>query len=80
MSALLALIPWEWLAALGAGIAALAASWLGGRKSGKTAAKIETLKEELKAHDRINKADTGADLSDEQRIERLRSIARELGN
>ena len=80
MSALLALIPWEWVAAFGAGVIALAASWLGGRKSAKTAAKLDAAKQELKAHDRINKADTGDDLSDEQRIERLRSIARKLGN
>ena len=80
MSAPLALIPWEWLAAFGAGVIALAATWLGGRMSAKTAAKLDAAKQELKAHDRITNADTGDDLSDAERVERLRSIARELGN
>ena len=80
MTALFALIPWEWLAAIGGVIAALAATWLGGRRSAKTAAKTETLKDEVKAHDRINKADTGAGLSDSGRIERLREYAKRHGN
>jgi len=80
MTALLSLIPWEWLAGIGAGIIALASIWLGGRKAGKTAAKIETLKDEVEAHERINKADVGAGLSDDQRIERLHDYAKRHGN
>lgn len=80
MTWLLSLIPWEWLAAFGAGIVALASIWFGGRKAGKTAAKIETLKDEVKAHDRINKADTGAGLSDSDRVKRLREYAGRHGN
>lgn len=33
----------DWLAAIAVGIAALASIWFGGRKSGKTAAKIEEM-------------------------------------
>jgi hypothetical protein len=77
---LLALIPWEWLAAIGGIVAALLATWLGGRRSAKTAAKIETLQNEDKAHDRINKADTGAGLSDSDRVGRLRDYAKRHGN
>ena len=64
MTALLALIPWEWLAAIGAGIAALAATWLGGHRSAKTAAKIETLKDEVKAHETRDKVDRDAGTGD----------------
>ena len=76
MSWLLALIPWEWLAAIGGVVAALAATWLGRRKS----AKIETLQNEVKAHERLNKADTGAGLSDGDRVDRLRDYAKRHGN
>jgi hypothetical protein len=38
-----------WGLAIGAGVIALASIWFGGRKAGKTAAKIETLKDEVKA-------------------------------
>jgi len=45
-----------WLWAIGAGVIALAATWLGGRKAGKTDAKMDQLKNEAQAHDRINRA------------------------
>ena len=64
MSWLLALVPWEWLAAIGGVVAALAATWLGGRKSAKTAAKIETLKDEVKAHETRDKVDRDAGTGD----------------
>lgn len=70
MTALLALIQWEWLAAIGGGVTALAATWLGGRKAGKTAAKIETLKDEVKAHETRDKVDRDAGTGDAH--ERLR--------
>jgi hypothetical protein len=69
-----------WAVAIGAAAIALASIWLGGRKAGKTAAKIETLQNEDKAHDRINKVDTGVGLSDSDRVERLRSYAERHGN
>lgn len=37
-------------------------------------------KEELEIHDRINKADTGAGLSDDDRIARLRDFAKRHGD
>ena len=74
----MSLLGWEWLAAIG-GIIALAATWLGGRKSGKTAVKLDAAQKELAAHDRLNETDTGADLTDDERVERLRAIARRLG-
>ena len=69
-----------WGLALGGAVIALASIWFGGKKAGKTAAKIETLKDEVKAHDRINKADTGAGLSDSDRVDRLREYAKRHGN
>ena len=70
MTAILALIPWEWLAAIGGVVAALAATWLGGRKAGKTAVKIETLKDEVKAHETRDEVDRNAGIGDAH--ERLR--------
>jgi hypothetical protein len=61
---LLGLIPWEWLAAIGGVVAALAATWLGGRKSAKTAAKIETLTDEVEAHETRDEVDRDAGTGD----------------
>lgn len=68
-----------WLSMLAVGFAALVATWLGGRMSGKSAAKVDKLKDEVKAHDRINKADTGDGLSDADRVKRLHNFNRRLG-
>jgi hypothetical protein len=54
----------RWLAAIGGIVAALLATWLGGRKSAKTAAKIETLKDEVKAHETRDKVDRDAGTGD----------------
>jgi len=75
----LAFIPGEWLAAAGLAIAALMATWFGGRKAGKTDAKVDALKQEVKAHDRINEADTGIGASDADRIRMLREFAKRHG-
>jgi hypothetical protein len=61
---LLALIPWEWLAGIGAAVIALASIWFGGRKAGKTAAKIETLTDEVEAHETRDKVDRDAGTGD----------------
>jgi hypothetical protein len=58
-----------------AAILALAGIWLGGRKSGKDAARVDALKSEVKAHERINEADTGIGASDADRIRRLHGFA-----
>jgi hypothetical protein len=64
MTALFALIPWEWLAAVGAVVVALAATWLGGRRSAQTAVKIETLTDEVEAHETRDKVDRDAGTGD----------------
>ncbi len=64
MTWLLALIPWEWLAGIGAAVIALASIWFGGRKAGKTAAKIETLTDEVEAHETRDKVDRDAGTGD----------------
>ena len=69
-----------WGLAIGAGAIALASIWLGGRKSGQTAAKIDKLQDEVEAHERITNANTGAGLSDDQRIERLHQYAKRHGD
>lgn len=38
-----------------------------------------TLQNEVEAHDRINRADTGANLSDDERVKRLRDFADKHG-
>jgi hypothetical protein len=53
-----------WGLAVGAVVVALAATWLGGRKSAKTAAKIETLNDEVKAHETRDKVDRDAGTGD----------------
>ena len=65
---------------IGVAFAALVAMWVGGRRAGKTAVKLDAAKQELDAHDRINKADVGAGLSDGDRVERLRDYAKRHGN
>jgi hypothetical protein len=69
-----------WGLAIGAGAIALASIWLGGRKAGKTAAKIDKLQDEVEAHERITNANTGTGLSDDQRIKRLRDYTKRHGD
>ena len=72
---ILTIIPGEWLAAVGLAIAALAATWFGGRKAGKTDANVDALKSEVKAHERMSDADLGHGASDSERIKRLHDFA-----
>ena len=76
MTWLLALIPWEWVAAFGAGVIALAASWLGGRMSGKTAAKLNAAKQHIKTRERMD--DATRDLPDD--TDQLREWLRKRGD
>jgi hypothetical protein len=55
-------------------LAALGVAWARGRSAARKKAKTEALENEIEAHDRINRADTGADLSDDDRLERLRRL------
>lgn len=61
-----------WAAAAGVVIAALVASWLGGRKAGRTDIKIEGLKDEVKGHTLRKEIDSSVARDGDAR-ERLRS-------
>lgn len=50
-----------------------------GRKLAEANASLEALQAERKTHERINNADTGAGLDDDQRIDRLRDFAARHG-
>lgn len=59
-----------------AGIAVLiGGAFLAGRRDAKKAAQVDALENEVEAHDRITKADTGLGLSDDDRIARLSAFA-----
>jgi len=66
---------WKYLAA-GAGVLAL---YLKGRADAKAKADTKAMKEDLKAHERINEADLGIGASDAERVDRLREFAAKHG-
>lgn len=68
---LLSFLPLEWLAGIGVAIAALVATWFGGRKAAKSDAKIKDLKSEIQAHEARNDAEDAAAADPDPR-ERLR--------
>lgn len=74
-----ALIPGEWLAAIGVAVTALAAAWFGGRKSAKSDAKSKLAEVKAKQLERIADADLGLGASDADRIRRLRDFADKHG-
>jgi len=49
--------------------------WLAGRQSAKTAAKIDRLQADAKAHERMNDAEAGIGATDAERIDWLRRYA-----
>ena len=66
-------LPW-----LVSAVVALAGVWGYGatqRRKGREDAAQEAQEQELKAHDRINSADTGGGASDAERIKRLQRMA-----
>ena len=67
------------LAWIGILITALAASYFGGRKAAQTDAKVDELENEVEAHERLNKAPTGAGLSDDDIRRELQSYAKRNG-
>jgi hypothetical protein len=67
---------WKYLAA-GAGVLAL---YFKGRSDAKAKADSKAMKEDIKAHERINEADLGVGATDSERIERLREFAAKHGN
>ena len=66
---------WKYLAA-GAGLILLYSK---GRSDAKAKADTKAMKEDLKAHERINEADLGIGASDAERVERLRDFAAKHG-
>ena len=72
------LIPgaWKWLAA-GAGLVGV---YLKIRSGDKAKAENKVIKEDLKAHERINEADLGVGASDAERVDRLRGFAAKHGS
>jgi hypothetical protein len=67
------------LAWMGVVIAALVASYFGGRKAAQTDAKVDELENEVEAHARLNAAPTGDSLSDDERSQWLRDYAKRNG-
>ena len=57
----LALIPGEWLAAIGVAVTALAAVWFGGRKSAKSDAKVEAAEDRAEAWEDRNEVENRID-------------------
>lgn len=83
MSAILDLITGSLLPYLitgGAAILALIVAYFKGASSQKAKQAVKDAKAEREAHDRINKAETGAGMSDDQRIDSLREFATKHGN
>ncbi len=71
---------WPYLIAAATTIAGALGLYFKGRADAKAKRKADELKQEVKAHERINEADTGAGLDDDQRIDRLREFAAKHGN
>lgn len=63
-----------------AGLVAFAGIWGLAKRDARRGADLDAAKQEMKAHDRINKADVGAGLSDGDRVKRLRDYAKRHGN
>jgi hypothetical protein len=61
VTALLSFIPWEWLAGAAALVGGMVATWMVGRRSAKTDAKIDALKDEVEAHEIRNEVEAGVD-------------------
>ena len=62
-----------WIGAAGAFCFTLLAAYVGGRKS----AAGRVVEKELKAHGRINEADTGIGATDAERVERLQRMGKQ---
>ena len=71
---------YAFFAAIGAALLAVMGAWFSGKREGKANEKAKEQKKDLDAHGRINEADDGRNLSDEQRRVRLERLGREWGN
>lgn len=70
---------WGYIAVAGVALAGLAGVYVKGRADAKAKADTKAMKEDMKAHARINEADLGIGASDAERIERLRGFAAKHG-
>lgn len=61
-----------------AGLLALGAAWVAGRRKGALRADLKAARANDKAHERMNDAEMGADLDDDSRRKRLRELAERL--
>ena len=68
---------YAFLGAIGAFLAAIIGIFTAGKRQARTTARLDELKKDLEAHARINEADDGRLLTDEQRRVRLAKLARE---
>lgn len=68
-----------WAYAIGASLAAAWAIYAKGRADQRAREVTRDMREDIKAHERINQADTGAGLNDDERRERLREFAAKHG-
>ena len=68
----------EILIGIGAILAAIATAFFKGRRSAKTAQKLDTLEKDAKAHDRINQVAPAGD--DADNVERLLDAAKRLSD
>jgi hypothetical protein len=68
-----------WIAAAAAFVTALAAMWFGGRKSAKTAAKLDAAEAAAQSTEDMNNVDTMRNADDAARVERLREFAKRNG-
>lgn len=71
---------WGYLAAAGAALLGALGLYFKGRSDAKAKAETKAVKEDLKAHERINEANLGIGASDAERVERLREFAAKHGN
>lgn len=71
---------WGYIAAAGAALLGILGVYVKGRRDAKAKADLRDLKEDMKAHERINEADLGIGASDAERVERLRGFAAKHGN
>ena len=71
---------WGYIAAAGAALLGALGLYLKGRSDAKAKAETKAVKEDLKAHERINEANLGIGASDAERVERLREFAAKHGD
>ena len=78
MDNVIAALLWPFRKALawaGAAVVILGGVWMASARNTKQAQEIDHLENEVEAHERLNKADTGAGISDDERIARLSKFA-----